>query len=253
MPRPTTLDPLGVFDPPHLVSDPVRQQEIKAGFVARLTYLERSYLSASKAAQANRSTFNDSLARLKRHIAQLDQGKTIAFEQCDETRLHPELELLINAKARELAGLEIGAVLEPKHRRFVNAAAAEVSATVRARRGRPNRYLLQYFVEALVALLVEVTGRPVIGQRSKDSLYSPGLNTPSGQVIRKFVDRVEPGASDTTLVNMIRSIRRKHAGKAMHFEDFFPFYGGSVGQGVLKPGPGYELEIFVPIHPIYCP
>lgn len=253
MPRPPTLDPLGVFNPPHIVDDPEREAKIVASFVARVKYLERNYIRAKALLSQEQPTFNESLARLKRQIERLDKGKGVPFEQSARTRLHPELELLINSRARELAGVGVDIFLAPEHQNFVRAAAQEVASKWRARPGRPPQSLFQYYVEALVALLVEVTGQPVIGQRTKDSDYSPHLGTRLGTVVRQFADGVEPGLTDTALVDMLCKIRRKYVGKAMRFEDFFPFYAGEISEGSPQPGEGYRLEAFMPIQPIYCP
>ncbi len=252
MTRPPTLNPLGIPEAPNLAHDPARIEEIRSKFVRRMQLLERSYRSASQVSAAQRATFNQSLARLKRHLARIDRGENVPVEQTPETRLHLELELLINLKARALAGLDASAPLESKHKPHVEAAAVEVAASIRAKRGRPSGYLLQYCVAALISAYIEATGKPVVGQRTKNSDYAPNLDSPSGQIIRTFVDRVEPRVADTTLVNMVRRIRRQYAGKTMQFEDFFPLDAGPQDGGP-KALPGYQIDAFIPIQPIYCP
>lgn len=252
MPRPPTLNPLSVPETPNLANDPARIEEIRSKFMRRMELLERSYRSVREVSAAQRATFNQSLARLKRHLARIERGDIRPVEQTPETRLHLELQLLINLKARELAGLEGNAPLELKHKPYVEAAAAEVAANTRARRGRPNSYLLQHYVAALIAAYIEATGKPVIGQRTKNSDYAPRLHSPSGQTVRHFVDVIEPHVTDTALVNMIRRIRREFAGKPMRFEDFFPLTG-DWQDGAPKAQQGYHLEAFAPIQPIYCP
>ena len=109
------------------------------------------------------------------------------------------------------------------------------------------------YLEGLVALIIEVTGKPVMAPRTSNSVYEPRLTGAAGQVIRMFADSVEPGLSDTTLVNMIGKIRRKNAGKEMKFSDLFPFYRGRVTKDGLELGAGYRVEASGIIFPIYCP
>ena len=44
MPRPPTKNPLGVSDQPNLVIDPVRANELKADFSAKLDFVRRHVL-----------------------------------------------------------------------------------------------------------------------------------------------------------------------------------------------------------------
>jgi hypothetical protein len=244
---------MGIPDVPILATDPARQQEILDSFKNRLEYLARSYLLAFDAMDREGRSFNASLKRLKVHIRQLGAGNAKPFEQSEDTRLHPELELLINTEARKLADISLDDRLGPEHQAYVDAAAANVALVTTARRGAPNRALLRHFVAGVVALIVEVSGLPVIGQRSKNSVYEPSLGEPTGQVVRNFVSRVEPGLSDTAIVTMIRIIRKEYAGKKMRFSTLFPFYDGRVDDGRLLPSSGCQLEAFIPIVPIYCP
>lgn len=253
MPRPRTLDPIGASDNPNIIDDPERQAEILDRAIDRLKHLERGYTLAKSALRSDRLTFNNSLTRLREQLARIDRDEWVEFEQSQDNRLHPELELLINCEARKRAELDPSALLGPDHERHIMAAARHVASIQIPRRGRPRRQLFEHYFKGLVALWIEVTGTPVVGQRTLNSVYHPHLPGAPGKVVRAFADHVEPRITDTALVNMLGRIRRKYAGKAMRFQSLFPGYGGSVVDGVPHPGPGYRLESFVPIIPIYCP
>jgi len=253
MPRRRTLDPIGVSDHPNIVDDPVREAAIVASFIDRLKYLERGCRFAKTMLQSDQVAFNESLKRLKDQLARIDRGQHLAFERSADTRLHPELELLINVEARKRAGIDQGAALLPAHQPHIMAAARQIASSQTPRRGRPGRGALMLYLEGLVALIIEVTGKPVMAPRTSNSVYEPRLAGAAGQVIRMFADYVEPGLSDTTLVNMVGKIRRQNAGKAMKFDHLFPFYGGRVTEGGLELGSGYRVEASGILFPIYCP
>lgn len=253
MPRPRTLEPLGVSDNPRIVEDPVREAEIIAELRARQQFLIRHYNRSKAAAQFERSAFNGSLKRLKKHMARVDGGHPSVVSQTVETELHPELALIINLEAKRRAGMEPSAPLEFEHQHHIMAAVRSVAATQRTMRGARSRQLFKRHLEGWVALWVQATGKSIIGHRTKDSVYDPHLDGPSGKFVRLFADSVEPSFTDTTLVDMLGEIRRKYAGKAMRFEDIFPFYGGNIRDGVPHPRPGYRLDAFILIEPIYCP
>ncbi|MBL8648945.1 MAG: hypothetical protein JNL35_00895 [Sphingopyxis sp.] len=253
MPRPRTLDPIGASDYPNIVEDPVRVAAIVASFIDRLNYLQRGCRFAKTILQSNQVAFNESLRRLKDQLARIDRGQHVAFERSQDNRLHPELELLINVEARNRAGVDQSAALLPEHQSHVLAAARQIASAQAPRRGRPGRGVLMQYLEGLVALIIEVTGKPVMAPRTSNSVYEPRLTGAAGQVIRMFADSVEPGLSDTTLVNMIGKIRRKNAGKEMKFSDLFPFYRSRVTKDGLELGAGYRVEASGIIFPIYCP
>ena len=253
MPRPRTLDPIGASDHPNIVDDPKRQAAILARFIDRTRYLGQAYMVTKSAARSDRLEFNESLTRLKGQLARVDRGEDVEFERAPSNRLHPELELLINWEARKRAGLSPSALLRPTDQRHIMAAARHIASTHSARRGRPSPKLFKLYLEGLVAAWIEATGKPVVGPRTKGSVYNPHLTGASGKVIRTFADQLEPGITDTALVMMLGQIRRKYAGKPMRFSDLFPLYGGKVVEGVPYPGPGHKLESFIPIFPIYCP
>jgi hypothetical protein len=231
-----------------VVTDPERVAKRVAELRRCLTYLEQSY-SLEKQLGLDMKGFNESLSRLKRAVA---RPRKI---DVPETRLNPWLELAINIRARELVGLEPDAPLLADHNCFVQQAARQVAAGATALRGNPGDRLLRRYVEGLVALYQEFTGTPVIAMRHKDSVYEPQIPGTAGRVIRLIVDLLEPGISETKLVNWICAARRKYAGKPMRFRDLFPGYGatfnGDTGLPSL-PAP-YRLELQTISQPISCP
>lgn len=247
VPCPRRNDPAGVSDNPNVVTDPVRVAKRVAEFRRCLTYLEQSY-RAEKRLGFGVDDFNESLVRLKRAVGRPRDPSV------PETRISPWLEFAINIRARELAGLEPKAPLKDEHDRFVQMAAKEVAARAKAVRGPNGDRMLRRYVEALMALCQEFTGRPVMAMRHKDSVYEPQLVGAGGNVIRLIVDLLEPGVIETRLVNWVCAARRKYAGKRMRFHDFFPGYGATVRDGGMPTAPApYQLKLEAISQPIFCP
>jgi hypothetical protein len=248
VPRSRRNDPLGVSDNPNFVTDPVRLAELVAELKRRLAYLSTSY-RLCKSSAPDHITFNQSLARLKKAV-----GRPKVPSR-PESRLDPRLELLISNRARKLAGLDPAQLLGPEHGAFVQQAGIEVAQNTRAMRGRPADYCLRHHVEGLMALMQEGCGKPVRALRDKNSVYDPQLPDEISRTFGMVFSAIDPDVTETQLVNIIRSARRKYAGKPMRFRDFFPFYGGTVDEQTMipTPGPHHRLKQFEIVTPIYCP
>lgn len=247
MPRPRRNDPAGVSDNPNVVTDPVRAAELAEEFQRRLAYLQRSY-HIEKRLDLGVDGYNQSLARLKRAVRRPRDPNV------PESRLSPWIEIAINIRARELAGLDPDAPLESQHNRFVQQAAREIAARAKAVRGTTGERVLRRYVEALMALIQEFTGKPVRATRYKDSVYEPQLIGTGGEVVRGIAALLEPGVSETTLANWILDARRKHAGKPMRFRDFFPGYGLTLDArtGLPAAAAPYQFKLQAVSQPISC-
>ena len=231
-----------------MVTDPERVAKRVAELRRRLTYLEQSY-SLEKRLGLDMKGFNTSLSRLKQAVTRPRNIHLL------ETRLNPWLELAINVRARELAGLAPDAPLLADHNCVVQQAARQVAERATALRGNPGDRLLRRYVEGLMALYQEFTGTPVVAMRHKDSVYEPQIPGTAGKMMRLIVDLLEPGISETKLVNWICAARRKYAGKPMRFRDLFPGYGATMNEDTglpTLPAP-YRLELQAISQPISCP
>jgi hypothetical protein len=248
VPRPRRNDPAGVSDNPNVVTDPVRVAKRVEELKRCLAYLEHSY-QLEKRLGFGVEEFNESLVRLRRAVGRPRDPSV------PESPISPWLEIAINMRARELAGVEASAPLLPEHNRFVQQAAKEVAARTKAVRGPSRDRTLRRYVEGLMALFQEFTGHPVLAMRYKDSVYEPQLVGAGGNVVRMIVGLLEPGISDTRLVNWVCAARRKYAGKQMRFRDLFPAYGATFDEetGWPRAAPGYELKLEAISQPISCP
>jgi hypothetical protein len=246
VPRWRTNDPLGVSDNPVCVTDPVRVAEIAREFQRRLAYIERSY-EVCKAEVDDVRSFNDSVSRLKRAVAEPSKGTA------RKSRLHPRLEILISCAARQLARIEPDVPLGVEHVAVVDQAAREVAAKVSAIRGRPSADRVRHHVEGLMALIQETCGMPVLATRDVDEV--PRVAAGVSRIIPLMFSRMDPAVTETQLFNIIRKARRTYAGKPMRFRDFFPLYGARVNRATLAPVPQrpYKLLHFEVAAPIYCP
>lgn len=122
-------------------------------------------------------------------------------------------------------------------------------------RGNPGDTLLRRYVEALMALIQEATGTPVLATRHKDNLYEPQLVGIVGKTIRHIIGGLEPSVTETRLVNWVCEIRRERAGKPMRFRDYFPGYGARIDEDTGLPvlTGSVRLERLEINTPIFCP
>lgn len=232
MPRPRRNDPLGTSGEPRISSDPVRIEELRQEFHRRLEYIADSYRVARERVGSRRE-FNASLARLRRAV------------NAKRTRQGP-LELAISHMVRKNAAERTGAPDARVIQVDIDAAAKFVVSRIKPQRGRPEDDLLRHHVEGLMALLQEMSGKPVRATRYKDNDYDPQLCDDFSEILVKFFSIVDPSVTWTTLTNYVLKARRKYAGEQMRFRDFFPLYGRSLNQ---EDG-SFSFE---PNFPIYCP
>lgn len=249
MPRPHSNIPLGVSSNPPVVTDPAREAELVEEFRKKLAYWQWSYLFA-KAHAPDFKRFNASLARLKKQVAKPAPPGTPV------SRAEPELELLINQRAKRLAGLDQSAMLEPCHKPYVERAAAEVARTTKARRGQPPASYLRLHVLALMALVQETTGKAVLDQRDDNKGgYDPKFRGGVSRLIETQFALVDSEVTRERLSGFVREARKTYKGKLMRFVDFLPGYGARPDPETGAPivGPHLRLDAFVPNAPISFP
>lgn len=244
MPKPRSLDPSNVPDRPNLTTGPSRVTEISEVFKKRIAYIERSFVLGKMLCLTNRQAYNETLSRLRRSLAR-KRKKTVRGD-----RIHPETEMVISRFARESAARD-GTDVNQDH---VEEAAAKALSVLKPRRGRPDNELLDLHVADLMALILETCGTVVVASRTKKSVYSPSFADGASQLVPMFFQDVDPSISVTRLVNSVRKARKEYAGKALRFQDIFPFYGSRLleaGEFLLPAG--WQFKAFEPNIPIYCP
>lgn len=214
-------DPAGVSDAPSLVTDPVREAELAAEFSRRVKYVMNRYRLA-KLLGLDRRCFNEHLARLREKADREDGAAARRF------RPSVWLELVIDMRARELAGLAPGERIGADHAGQLEQARMEVAERSRGLPGNAGHDLMRHYVEGLMALIQEATGRPVYAVRDRKSCYAPELDGKSAEAIRLIVAELEPDVSEITLSGWIRAIRSRNSGNPMRFCEYFPGYGASV-------------------------
>lgn len=248
MPRRRKYDPPDLPNEPNLVTDPVRQAEITAEFRRKIWYLKSSY-QLEKRLRLDTVSFNASLARLKKGVkAPVPDGARLA-------QLHPWIEMAINLEARELAGLAPDQPLGDEHGAHIKQAAKNVATRAKAIRGSPGHGQLRRYLEALMVIIQETTGKPVVSLRDKGGIYDPQLPGAMGEAIRMFVNDLEPGVPVSKLAYWVRDARKKYAGKWPDFEELFPGYAGTIDRpgSVLSASKAWPKAQAVIIQPIYCP
>lgn len=247
MSRRRTNDPLGISETPNIVTDPIRVAELLKECTAKLLHIHRQF-RAAKRWLGDDATFNLSLERLRRATVRRTKSHR------SQSRLHPEIELIISHFARKEAAKRTGATQAVVIQEDTNIAARRAAKRLNPRSGRPAARNLRWHVEAAMALMQEMTGRPVMASRSKNSLYAANLGK-TAQGLLVFARGLEPSVTEIQLVNIIKTARRKYAGKSFLFADFCPSYGVTF-ESMMGGGPlanGARLETFEANIPIYCP
>ncbi len=242
MARPRTNDPSNLPDAPKPTSDPEKLDELLSELQNRLRYLTDSYAASLQLFETGDS-FNESLERLRRGL------KRTRILNRRGKRLHPEIELLLSHHARRMADQE-GVEVNESH---IRAAGEHVVSTIKARRGRPEKPMLEFHVTGLMAVVQEFSGKPVLSQRYKDSVYGPGFQEGVNQIIPNIVQKWDAEVTTTQLVNMVQNIRKNYAGKPLRFQELFPLYGATSIDGELVAPAGISIETQNLNIPIYCP
>ena len=244
---PRKNDPLGVSDNPVCVTDPLLQAKIVKGLDAKLEYLEQHY-HIGRSLYGAPNSWNEGL----RHLREVSNGK-IPDKLCG-TRVPPLLEMCLSMKARKIAEERLGketndidVTSEDK-----TSALAMVLESVSPASHRPKNEFLEHFVEGLVALIQETSGKPVMASRHRNSVYEPHFAEGVSQMIPAFFETVDPSVTVTQLVVIVERLRKKNRGERLRFIDYFPTYGAQLGHdgSILSPN-GQPDIVFKPNFPTY--
>lgn len=247
MARTRRNDPEGVSDTPVTTNDLARCNELVAEFLCRLECIVDNY-KFWRNCLGKEVSLNSSLDRFERAAKQKRPSRRKL------TRLNPMLEGALSARADSEARDRSGADDPQVACGDLNVAAKWVLENVKPVRGRPDDEVLRHHVEGLMALVQEMSGKPVLAARDRNSVYDPHLGEGVSQIIALVFRDIDPSISETTLVNLVLEARRKYAGQRMRFVDFFPHYGAGVGQDEgITLGSGLAFEVVGTNIPIYCP
>lgn len=219
MPAPRRYDPLNLPEQIMLVTDPVREAEIVAEVSRKIRYLIRSY-RLERRLGLDTASFNASLEGLRE--------APDAADASGMTKLNPWIEMAVNFKARELAGIAPEEPLRKEHGVFVRQAVQIVAARATAVRGTPGYRSMRRYVEALMVIIQEATGKPVLSARYKQTHYDPQMLGSMGALITTFVQDLEPDVRVSRIATWVREARKKYAGHWPSFEDLFPGYAGGI-------------------------
>ena len=215
---------------------PLRHQsrELRvARFREQLSFLLANFRFCRETMRGRR-TFNESIADLK--AAQRPRAR-----RAPRRRLDPQVEFVISWM---LAGRGITEPGEDDIREVC----AELSGTLKAGRRRPDDHILRHHVEALAFLLEDACGEAVKMSMTKNSIYDPHLKGPSGELLLRLIRSVDPSVTETSVVNIIKSMRRTR-GPGSHFHEYFPLAGRAASfTNVQTIGPAPVGIIW----PIYC-
>lgn len=222
-----------------------REARLVEQFKCRLGCIFRSYRHSHEH-RISVLSFNKSLEAAKQTLNPKARGKP------EKKRVDPEFELLVNARALALARDR-----DPDASKItqndVNVAATQLIKDLRPRRGRPSDTLLVHHVHAFLALYRQTCGADVRVSMTRDSVYDPHIKSPGAAVMLKMFSDIDPAVTTTALVNIILDAQALGAIEGKKFQDFFPFHEGHVDPetGLPVPGPGYRIERFEQIAPIY--
>lgn len=246
MPRPLVNNPLGVSTTPNPLKDPARESEIAQEFVRKAEYAFQSFRMA-RLIENKFGTVEASVRRMKDATARARGSKR------SQKRLHPEVEIAINAHAREIARVRTGKADPTVVHNDVVKAADELSDKLNVKQGRRDDRMLEHHVEGLMALYQETSGRPVTAQLRKGTDYVPQLPDPKARHIFDNLHAVDASVTVTQVANIICAARKKHAGRPMRFADYFIGYGAKANaDGNIELAGSYRLESVEPNFPIYC-
>jgi len=209
--------PIEVAGGRNVVTDPHRVAEITAELRKKVAYIKRSY-ELWRLSLGIPNAFNEQLAALR------DQVKRGDFSQ--PMPRHIELRLVITHWAGEHA--RDRGINGPPHPEDFAAGKREAVRRLRARNHRPKDRVLKLHLGAVVALIQESTGVPVLVTKKKDHQYAPQAANAMGQLAISLIRQIDPAITVTAIVDAILKVRKKYAGRSMRFEMFMPGYGVTI-------------------------
>lgn len=221
-----------------------RQKRVQQ-FNDRIDFLQKNY-RVHVSVNADRLGYNESIALLKR-----SQGARYRRPK-KRVRLALLVELMVNHEAKAIAVAKGRAAsdLQPSDIREAVKRIAKMRSTIR---GRPSNDALRNHVHAFMALYRETFGDDVRAGLTRNSEYDPHLVAPVDEMLPELFRSVDPSVTLTSIVNIVLEAHASGAIKGKSFYDFFPFVvrRGDAGSGKLAAAPGYKLEHFELLTPIY--
>jgi hypothetical protein len=159
-------------------------------------------------------------------------------------RLPPMMiELAVSVNARRLARERTGGGDAAVEGEDIRRASIHVGGCLMPIGHRPPARNLIYHVEGLMALIQDSTGRPVVPQRYRNSIYDPHFRPGVSEIVEMVFRELEPSATSSQLVTIAERARKKWAARKSMFEDYFPGYGLSARpDGSLASGCGLGIE-----------
>ena len=138
MPRPRINDHINLPSAPNPTTDPMREKQMVDEFQRRLRYLMQHY-RMSRQLLGDGLAFTSDLERLKGAVARKRPGRG------KQSRLHPEIEMVITQHARRMAKEEEVEI----NGRHARKAAGLASELLKPRGGRPDDTILEHHVTGL--------------------------------------------------------------------------------------------------------
>lgn len=220
-----------------------RQAAAVRRFLDRMDQLRRNF-SLCCAIQQSTLGFNASLAAAKRSLNQKTRKRPAR-------RVDPQLETYIGARAMKAARHQDPNAVTPTPD-DVNAAATEAVATFKPVRGRPAHSLLAFHVHAFMALYRQTCGEELRASLTRNSVYDPHFHSRMGDMLLTMMREGNPAVTMTQLVNIVLDAHAAGTTSGRRFESYFPFQLGiDWASGVPEPQPGFRLEQFEWLPPIY--
>jgi hypothetical protein len=225
----------------------MRVAAITREFRKKLAFVDGSFRATIRAVGSDLD-FNRSLEKLNRSIRRKRPSKRRG------ERAHPEIEMVILKHATDHAARRTGTPGAALSQEDANFGARKAAELLRPRR-RSSHRILRHYVRGVMALIQELTGRPVLLTHTRDHLYDPQAVNPGGRALLMLAQQLDPSASASTVATIVKQARREFAAKPMRFSDFFPTYGHDLvaPQALDTLGPDHQVVRVLPFCPIYFP
>lgn len=212
-----------------------RERALVARFQARLAHVVDNFRNC-RAVMNGRRSYNQTIGDLR--TACRPRAK-----RAPRTRLDPQIEFLIAWKLNKQG------INDPKPE-DVGRICAKLARTLKPTRGRPDDHILSHHVEALAVLFEETCGSPISYSRTLNSIYQPRLSEPAGSALVQIIQSVDPGVTETAIVNIIAALPKPGDPSRKRFRHYFPLadHVGAMPDEI----PGHDARSIGVIWPIYC-
>lgn len=211
-----------------------------------MNFLKRSYRGGQKIYGTQKS-INDAIRSLKKIVA----GHEVT--SAERQRFPVMIEMVLSYHARKLARERTGhehAVVEKEDM----AGAALVAANLLQPVGnRPTAHNLHFHVRALMALIHETFGEPVLVGKTRNSVDDPHFKDGISQIVPKTFAELDPKVTVVQLVNAVQKAQKAFKVERLAFVDILPGYTARVSPEGDLVMPGYRVEEFNLNIPTYYP